>query len=251
MSEPLVSVITPSFNSLPYIAETFASLLSQTMPDWEWVVTDDFSDDGSYEYLISLADSDDRVRVFRQSDNFGAARARNNSIAHARGKFLAFLDSDDLWLPEKLASQLQYMGEQIDFCFTPYEVVDSENKKTLQIVDLNNTGVFTYEDMLKKKATLGCSTVILRRNAFKFITMPDIRTGQDYGLWLSLLRSGKSAVLFNRIMTRYRISPSSISRNKFRKARSQWNIYRRIEKIPLAKAVLCFCFYGWRAIFRR
>ena len=105
--------------------------------------------------------------------------------------------------------------------------------------------------MLKKKATLGCSTVMLRRLAFSELSMPDLRTGQDYALWLKLLKTGIRAVPYNKSLMKYRIVSSSISRNKYRKAKRQWQIYRELEKLSLVKSIYCFLFYAWRAIFRK
>ena len=105
--------------------------------------------------------------------------------------------------------------------------------------------------MLKKKATLGCSTVMLRRNAFDDITMPLLRTGQDYATWLKLLKTGQNAYPLIDVLTQYRILPNSISRNKVKKAKRQWQIYREVEKLSLYKSAVSFCFYAWRAVFRK
>jgi teichuronic acid biosynthesis glycosyltransferase TuaG len=105
--------------------------------------------------------------------------------------------------------------------------------------------------MLKKRATLGCSTVMLRKSGFEDISMPLIRTGQDYATWLKLLKTGNEAYLLNDVLTSYRIRPNSISRNKFKKAKRQWQIYRELEQLPMLKSLVCFCNYVWRAVFRK
>lgn len=246
-----VSIITPTFNSMKFLGVTYRSLLAQTWQDWEWLVTDDCSEDESYEYLTAIAREDDRVKPYRNSVNSGAAVTRNNSIARASGEFLVFIDSDDYWEPNKLERQLRFMGEDIDFSFTGYAVMDERGVLTGKLVDVNRMGSFGYEDMLCKAATLGCSTVMLRRSAFADLSMPLIRTGQDYALWLKLLKTGKRAHLIGEPLTRYRITPNSISRNKVKKAKRQWQIYREIEGLALPKAAYCFAFYAWRAVFRR
>jgi len=139
----------------------------------------------------------------------------------------------------------------IDFSFTAYTLIDHRGESIGKTVDATQAGFFTYEDMLRKKATLGCSTVMLRRNAFSDITMPLLRTGQDYATWLKLLKSGKNAYLLSEVLTCYRIMPNSISRNKIKKAKRQWQIYREVESLPFIKAVTCFTFYAWRALFRK
>lgn len=248
----LVSIITPSFNSESELVLTYNSLVAQSYDNLQWLVTDDASSDSTWDMLLEVASKNKNVRIFKNDINSGAAFSRNNSIAHATGDFIAFIDSDDLWFPEKLEKQVAFMEENnIDFSFTAYELIDENGKPTGQKVDTHLTGPVTYEDMLRKKATLGCSTVMLRRSAFDDITMPLIRTGQDYGLWLKLLKTGAKAYPMPEVLTQYRILPNSISRNKVKKAKRQWQIYREIEKLPFLKSVECFCFYAWRAVFRK
>lgn len=248
---PLISIITATFNSSSQIMNTYNSIKNQTLNGWEWVVTDDCSTDTTFEVLQGIAKKDSRVKIFANKVNSGAAVSRNNSLSNANAEFIAFIDSDDLWKPEKLEKQLAFMKNDIDFSFTAYGLIDEQGESLNQSVDANQSGTFSYEDMLRKKATLGCSTVMLRRNAFEDVTMPLLRTGQDYATWLKLLKTGKKAYLLNEMLTSYRIMPNSISRNKFKKAKRQWQIYREVEELALFKSVICFCFYAWRAIFRK
>ncbi|MBY8100659.1 glycosyltransferase [Vibrio fluvialis] len=247
-----ISIITASYNCDSVILSTFGSLQSQSNSNWQWIVTDDYSTDSTFSLLKNLASNDRCIQIFRNEVNSGAAVSRNNSISHSSGDFIAFIDSDDIWLPEKLEKQVAFMEENnIDFSFTAYELIDADGNPTGQQVDTHLKGPVTYEDMLRKKATLGCSTVMLRRSAFEDISMPLIRTGQDYALWLKLLKTGVKAYPMNEVLTQYRILPNSISRNKFKKAKRQWQIYREIEKLPLFKSIECFCYYAWRAVFRK
>jgi teichuronic acid biosynthesis glycosyltransferase TuaG len=120
--KPLISVITPCYNSARYIAKTIESVLAQTYQNWEMIIVDDCSTDNSYQTAIAFAEKDKRIRVYRQEQNSGAALARNKAILESRGKYVAFLDSDDLWLPEKLEKQLRFMQKNnSDFSFTEYE----------------------------------------------------------------------------------------------------------------------------------
>ncbi|EHZ2905740.1 glycosyltransferase family 2 protein [Vibrio parahaemolyticus] len=249
---PKVSIITATYNSEEEIVKTYESIRNQSYEDWEWLVTDDCSSDNTFTILKKIRDQDSRVRIFKNSVNSGAAVSRNNSISNVTGEFVAFLDSDDIWMPDKLSIQLGFMEDnKVDFSFTSYELIGKNGELLQKQVDKNQTGSFSYHDMLRKKATLGCSTVMLRGSAFKDIYMPLIRTGQDYATWLKLLKTGKNAYIINTILTQYRIMPNSISRNKFKKSKRQWQIYRNIEKLNLPYSIYCFALYAWRAVFRK
>jgi glycosyltransferase involved in cell wall biosynthesis len=246
----LVSIITPTYNSDGFIEETYRSIISQTYSSWKWFVTDDCSDDNTWEILRTISKADDRVFIQKTRINSGAAAARNCSLSVADGEFISFIDADDLWLPNKLQNQIDFMNNDINFSFTAYEIIDENGFPRNRYIDRNNQSSFNYDDMLKKKATLGCSTVMLRKNAFNDITMPNIRTGQDYALWLKLLQTGSLAYLLNESLTKYRIVSNSISRNKLKKALRQWEIYTKIEKLSYVKAIECFFWYAFRAISR-
>lgn len=248
----------PTFNSEATIRETIDSILAQTYEDWELLITDDASSDNTVDVIKKTYGYDGRIKVYSNELNGGAAEARNNSIKMASGDFVAFLDSDDLWKPDKLQSQIDFMennldlnGNRINFSFTAFEIIDADGKSKNKIVDGTHSGLFTYEDMLKKKATLGCSTVMLRRAAFPTLEMPKLRTGQDYALWLRLLRGGNNAFIINTPLTKYRILPNSISRNKVKKAMRQWQIYRAVEHLSFYRSIESFFFYSWRAVFRK
>lgn len=250
--KPLVSIITASFNSQEVIGETYESILKQSYTNWEWLVTDDCSIDDTFYFLKKIALKDKRVKIFRNLVNSGAAMSRNNSLNNINGEFVAFIDSDDLWLDDKLSNQIEFMNKNdIDFSFTPYELINKDGIKVGKKVDIYSPSLVKYNDMLKKSATLGCSTVILRVSAINDLTMPLIRTGQDYALWLKILKSGVNAHKYNSVMTQYRILPNSISRNKFKKALRQWSIYRSIENLSISYSMYCFFFYAYRAIFRK
>lgn len=249
--EYLVSIIMPTFNSKLTIADTLRSVFDQTITNWELIITDDCSTDGTYELLSEMCVNEPRIKLFTNEVNSGAAVSRNNSLSKAKGKFIAFLDSDDLWHPNKLEEQIKFMGDDINFSFTAYELISDSGKNLNVHVDAHQNVPLGYKDMLKKKATLGCSTVILRRDFFPDLTMPLLRTGQDYALWLKILKLGVKAVPYNKVLTRYRIMPGSISRNKFKKSLRQWEIYRRVEGLGFFYSCWCFGFYAWRAVFRR
>ncbi|WP_247141053.1 glycosyltransferase family 2 protein [Escherichia coli] len=250
----LVSIIMPSFNSANTICEAIDSVIMQTYNNWELLITDDCSTDTTVSLVKSYCENDDRIKLFQNKINSGAAVSRNYSLENARGEYIAFLDSDDFWFSNKLEVQLEFMklNRGADFTFTAYELIDASGISKNKFVDLQGENVSVgYLDMLRKKATLGCSTVILKRSAFQEIRMPLLRTGQDYALWLKLLKTGKKAFLINCVLMKYRILPNSISRNKLKKCRRQWQIYRKTEALSLQQSIVSFIFYAWRAVFRR
>ena len=214
-------------------------------------MVDDASTDGTVAYLESVAKKDSRVRFFQSRDNLGAASARNIAMSEAKGRFLAFLDSDDSWLPTKLENQIQFMRDGKAFSFTAYQLVDIEDNKLGRTVDSTNAESFGYEDILNKRATIGCSTVVIDRELVGYFEMPQMRTGQDYATWLSLLKQGHKAWLLRDILMNYRISPNSLSRNKFKKAARQWSIYRDQERLSVFRSLKHFSFYAYHALNRR
>ncbi|MEW6992713.1 glycosyltransferase family 2 protein [Colwelliaceae bacterium MEBiC 14330] len=247
----LISIISATFNSADEIMKTYDSIKKQTHQKWEWLVTDDCSVDNTFQILKEIQQKDERVFIFKNKVNSGAAVSRNLSLKHVKGDFIAFIDSDDIWVEDKLEKQIIFMGDNINFSFTAYSLIDENGKCLNQVVDSKTSGSFTYQDMLKKKATLGCSTVMLRSMAFPSLTMPLLRTGQDYATWLKILKKGEKAFVLAEPLTKYRIMPNSISRNKLKKAKRQWQIYRELEKLRLIESMINFCFYAWRAVFRK
>lgn len=247
----LVSIITPSYNSSPFIKATYESIIAQSHENWEWLITDDGSTDDSWQLLQELAQKDQRIKPLQNKVNSGAAVSRNNSIARAKGEFIAFLDSDDIWLPQKLELHLAFMEQNnADLSFTSYTLIDEQGKDLNCIIDAQNHGAYSYQDMLRKRATMGCCTVIVRKGAFGDISMPLIRAGQDYALWLKLLKTGKNAFIYNNPLSKYRIVSNSLSRNKYHKAFKIWQVYREIEQLNIFKASYVFCHYAIRALLK-
>ena len=244
-----ISIITPVYNSARFIVETYESIRHQTFRNWEWVVVDDCSNDESWELLKNIQDKDERVKVFRNPTNSGAAVSRNRAMDQASGDYIAFIDADDLWLPEKLDIQLKYMLDNaIEFSFTAYEVVDVEGRSLDKVIDKDVVACVGYREMLRKKVVLGCSTVMLSSKLVGDMRMPDLRVAQDYAYWLKLLKRGIFAYSINMSLTKYRIVPGSISRDKLKKAMLQWQLYRNTEKLSLFKSLQCFAGYAYRAI---
>lgn len=254
MTNDFISIITPTYNSSLYIAETIESVINQSYKEFELILVDDCSNDNTVDIIKSYITKDNRIKLIENKINSGAAFSRNIAIAKSNHNYLAFIDSDDVWDRNKLAKQLLFMkNKKVCFSFTAFEIIDSNSKSNGRTVDTKQNGSFSYDDMLVKKATLGCSTVILYKKAFTgLLEMPSIRTGQDYAFWLKLLKNtDEKAFILPLPLTKYRITPNSISRNKINKAKRQWFIYREIEQLSLLKSCYCFCFYAFRAIFKK
>lgn len=155
--EILVSIITPTYNSLNYLDITIQSIINQTYKNWELLITDDCSTDGTWEKLKQYSHKDSRIKTFKLAQNSGAGVARNNSIEHAKGRFIAFCDSDDSWVPEKLEKQIKFMlDNSVPFSYTDYEIVNEHN----DIIGFySSPAKITFKDMLKQDE-IGCLTAI-------------------------------------------------------------------------------------------
>lgn len=248
----LVSIIVPAYNISGCIAGAITSLIVQTMEHWEAIIIDDASSDGTWAVIQEFAEKDSRIRCLRNPSNLGAAKSRNIAIRQARGRYLAFLDGDDWWPADRLEIQLKHMREaSARFVFGPYQCVSEDGLKRGRIIDARAPREVDYRAMLEKAATLGCSTVLLDRKFVGDVRLPDIPQGQDYALWLSILRHGEVASRVDKVCAYYRVRKGSLSRNKFRKAFRQWQIYREFEGLTLPVASTLLCKYAWRAVFRR
>ena len=251
MEQPKVSIITPTYNAEKFIEETIKSVSAQTYENYEHLIIDDCSSDLTVNIIEKYQSYDNRIKLIKAPTNGGAAEARNIGIKSASSKYIAFIDSDDIWEENKLKKQLEFMEQtQAAFSYTAYQIIKEDGELTNKCIDEKAKPIVNYKDMLRKKSTLGCSTVMLDKERIGEIEMPLIRTGQDYALWLKLLKNGYNAYCLNEVLTRYRIVSNSISRNKFKKAKRQWQIYRKIEKINLIPALWYFTNYAYRAVSR-
>lgn len=245
----LVSVIMPSYNSKDYISFSIESVLKQTYPNWELIIVDDCSTDGTPDMLAEWAKADERIHVINRKENGGAAMARNTALDYSSGRYIAFLDSDDKWKPNKLELQLRFMEENnYAFTFTSYEYITKDGEQLEKQVHAPR--IISYQDMLKN-TIVGCLTVIVDRNIIGSFHMPNIRTRQDLATWLSILKKGHNAYGMKEILAEYRIGNDSISNNKWKSAQKTWFVYREIERLNLAKAAWCFSHYAYHAIRKR
>ncbi len=243
----LVSIITPLHNSEAYISETINSVLNQSYDGWELIVVDDMSEDDSAQIVESYVEKDSRIRLIRLKENSGAAVSRNTAIEAAKGRYIAFLDSDDMWLPEKLEKQLNFMYETgCPFTYTGYEKIN-EHGKRLGKVGIPETA--TYKSLLKT-CFIGCLTVMIDTAYFGKVTMPQLRKRQDYGLWLQLLKQTEKAKGLPEVLAHYRVHSASISANKLNTATYTWRLYREVENLSLPASIYYFSHYAVRGFMR-
>lgn len=236
----LVSIVTPVFNASKSLKKTVTSVREQTFSDWELLLVDDYSQDNSSEIARDFAKQDSRIKVFQQTENKGAAAARNLAIENASGRYIAFLDSDDSWLPEKLERQLDYMERnKVGFVCSGYSVVNVEGKKVAEFMPPKTAN---YYDLLRT-CSVGCLTAMYDTHVFGKVFMPLIKRRQDYGLWLELLRNGGECHGLQEALAHYSVGGGSLSQNKFKAAKYQWTVYRDVEKLSLLPACYYFVTY--------
>ena len=248
-NQPLVSVIMPCYNMEKYIAATIHSVQQQTCPHWELLIVDDASTDGTADIVRSHQMQDDRILFVVKPKHSGIADTRNQCISMAKGRFLAFLDADDLWHPEKLEQQLQFMTERnIGFSYSSYDCVDEEGKPLEKMV--KSAGNLDYDAYLHN-TIIGCSTVMIDTTIIGNVFVPNFRTSEDTATWLNILKKGFLAYAIEQPLTSYRIRQHSASSNKLKASSDLWRVYRKNEKLPLFKAVACFSSYAFNAIKKR
>ncbi len=239
----LVSIITPSYNCEEFISDTINSVISQTYENWEMIIVDDCSSDSSTEIIERYILKDDRIKLLRNEINSGPAVSRNNAINEAKGKYIAFLDADDFWMPEKLESQIFFMeANGVSLSYSSYETMDEEGKK-LGIVR-NPLEKLDYNELLKENQ-IGCLTAVYNREKLGKCYMPIIHKRQDYGLWLSILKKIDFAYKVPGNLAVYRIQTNSVSSNKIDLLKHNYRLFRDVEKLSVSQSVY---FVGWNII---
>ena len=248
-SQPLVSVIMPCYNMEKFIAYTIQSVQGQTYPHWELCIVDDASTDETATIVRSFCDQDDRIHFVVKPKHSGIADTRNQCLNMAKGRFLAFLDSDDMWHPEKLEKQLQFMTDRnIGFSYSSYDCVDEAGKTLNKIV--KTAGDLNYDTYLRN-TIIGCSTVMLDKTVVGEVIVPNFRTSEDTATWLNILKKGFLAYAIEQPLTSYRIRQHSASSNKLKASTDLWRVYRQNEKLPLFKVLVCFSSYAFNAVKKR
>jgi teichuronic acid biosynthesis glycosyltransferase TuaG len=240
-SDDLVSIITPTYNCQDFIAQTLDSVAAQKYHNWEHIIVDDGSSDATVSIVKRYMKIDPRIKLHILSVNSGPAIARNHAINLASGRFIAFLDADDLWHPEKLNIQITFMlDNKVNFSYSNFSVID-ESGYTLYEQKCPQT--VSYHQLLRNNC-IGCLTAVFDASFFGYAKMPIIRKRQDFGLWLSLLKRTDAAVGIPISLAQYRLRSESVSSNKLDAARYTWSLYRSHEKLSFVSALLFFCMYS-------
>lgn len=250
--DELVSIIVPVYNVEKFIGETMDSVAAQTYPHWELLLVEDGSSDRTAEIIQDYIreKKENRIRLIAQPENMGAARARNRGLQEARGRYIAYLDADDLWVPEKLERELAFMKEKgAAFAFTGYEFADENGKGTGKIVRVPET--LSYRQALSN-TTIFTTTVMFdtQRISKELLEMPVIKS-EDTALWWKVLRNGYTAYGLDENLVKYRRPGKSLSSNKLEALRRIWNLYRRAEGMGVLSSALHFCLWAVRAVKRR
>lgn len=246
-----VSIITPVYNCELLIEETMKSVINQTYLNWEMLLVDDCSTDNSANIIKEYSKRDNRIKYFKLSKNMGAAAARNEALKNATGRFIAYLDSDDLWKKTKLEKQVEFMKrKKIAFSCTDYEKINENGESLNKIIKipykvnynyyLKNTIIQTVGVMIDSKIT-----------GKDLLVMPNIRRRQDAATWCQLLKAGYDCYALSENLSYYRVVNNSLSSNKFKAVKGTWFLYRKIEKLSLLKSCFCFIGYAFNAIKKR
>lgn len=233
--EKLVSIITPTYNCGKFIAETILSVQNQTYKDWEMLIVDDCSNDNTENIVLEFIKKDKRIKYYRLKENSGAAVARTKAMELAKGYYMAFLDSDDIWVEDKLEKQINFMEKNgYFFSCTSYEQVNEENKALNKIV--KPVKKCDYNRLLLD-CPVGNSTVMYNVEKMGKFKVPNIRKRNDDALWLQMLKKERYLYGFDEVLMKYRIRKNSISSNKLKVIKYHWILYRKIEHLGILRSL--------------
>lgn len=242
----LVSIITPSYNSSKFIVQAIESVLNQTYKNWEMIIVDDVSMDNSNEIIEEYMRKDHRIKLIKLATNSGPAVARNKAIKDSKGRYIAFLDADDLWISEKLEIQISFMQRNnLLFTYSSYKIIDENSTEIGEFITKKS---INYHSLLKT-CSIGCLTAIYDTKKIKKYYMEDVGH-EDYTLWLKLLKEFGTMEGTLEPLAKYRVVNNSISSNKMKSAIWQWNIYRKIEKLSIIKSVYYFIHYAFNGFIK-
>lgn len=245
----LISIITPLYNAENFISETIDSVLAQDYIHWEYILIDDCSSDNSVKFIESKYGGDSRIKVLKANVNGGAGVARNIGLEYAAGRFIAFLDADDLWIHNKLSKQLAFMQKNNSaISHTSYAFINEEGRGIPGRVNVSpQVNLHSY----MRNTEIGMSTSLINKDIIGEFKLHSMRTRQDTRLWLTLLSSGHVAHGLNEDLVLYRVRKGQISGNKVLIAWRTLKLYLSITNIPLAERLTNYCYYAFNGIFKR
>lgn len=244
--QPMVSVIMPAYNAQRFVEEAIRSVMAQTVTDWELLVLDDGSKDATADIVKKLATEDSRIRFLPNEVNMGVARTRNRGFDLCRGAYIALLDSDDVWHPQKLENQLALAQETgADLVFSSYAIVDIRGKQVRG--DYLVPEQIDFSGLLRENV-IGCSTVLLSGTVVEKYRFSTDFYHEDYVLWLRLLQDGYRAAGSREVLVSWRLLENSRSFNKRKSAKNRWRIYRNYLKLSLCKSIRCFAAYALHGV---
>lgn len=250
-NKELISIITPVYNCEKLLPKTIESVLNQTYSNWEMLLVDDCTPDSSADLIKEYIKKDSRIKYFKLDKNSGAAIARNVALKESKGRFIAYLDADDLWRPEKLEKQVKYMLENnYAFTCTDYEKINEDGKslnKIIKIPERVNYSLYLRNTIIQTVGVM-VDTKITGKDV---LVMPNIRRRQDAATWCQLLKAGYDCYEVPENLSYYRVVSNSLSSNKFKAVKGTWFLYRKIEKLSLFKASFCFVGYAVNAVKKR
>lgn len=246
----LISIVVPVYNAEKYIRETIESVQKQQYQEWELLLVDDLSQDRSIAIMEEYSLKDARIKILNQSSNLGAWAARNRGIEEAKGRYLAFLDADDIWEVEKLNKTVDFMKiKDCSFVFTSYEFASEEGKGNGKIARAPLK--LPYRQALKNTIIFTSTVMIDIENIAKDkIYMKNVKS-EDTATWWSILREGEIAYGLDQVLVRYRRPKNSLSSNKVEAISRIWNLYREEEKLSILYSCYNFFFYAIRTTLRR
>lgn len=244
----LVSIIMPNYNSAQFVVQSIESVFAQSYENWELILVDDHSTDDSVKVVEAFISDDKRIKLIKLVKNSGPAIARNIAIGEAKGRYIAFLDGDDLWTPDKLTKQISFMQENnIALSYTAYYHI--EEKSGMTIGQINVPQKVDYPELLKQNI-IGCLTAMYDTQKLGKVYMPDILKRQDFALWLTILKKIPYAYGLDESLAYYRVRTASVSSNKILASKYNWKLYREVEKLPLYKAIYYFGWYTYKSILK-
>lgn len=243
---PRVSIVIPVFNSEKYIEAAITSVLQQTEKNIELIIVDDCSNDNSWQLIQQFAESDQRVHVFRNRHNLGVANTRNIGLAHCTGDFIALLDGDDYWFPDKLEKQLKLQEKtNADLVYCSYQIVDHQGDKVCN--DFIVTKSITLYSLLCE-SMISCSTAMIRSTYAKSCSFNDKYYHEDLVYWIDLMRKGIVAVGEQSILAAYRIIPNSRASNKVKNAVNRYRIVHKYAGYSCFTSIKIISTYAIKAL---